>query len=193
MRKVIADMSVSLDGFVGLPDGGDPGLHRWVFDGIVPLTLAGTTFHLTSVSSAEVMRELVQSAGAVIVGNATFKGFGENAVFQLPTFVLTHESRPATVKDGVPITFVSDGIESALRQAQVVARDKAVYVFGGASTVQQYICAGLLDEIQVNVVPLLVGEGIRLFDGIGMEPADLKCTRVVAAAGVTHLQYRFVK
>ncbi|MBZ0290552.1 MAG: dihydrofolate reductase family protein [Anaerolineae bacterium] len=193
MRKVIADMSVSLDGFVGLPDGEDPGLHRWVFDGTVPLPLAGTTYHLTSERSAELFRERVEGAGAVIVGGGTFKGFGEEAIFQLPTFVLTHAPRESVVKRGVPITFICDGIESALRQAQFVARDKAVYVFGVATTVQQYIRAGLLDEIQVNVVPMLIGDGLPLFDRIGMRPIDLKCTRVVAAAGVTHMQYRFMK
>src|SRR6185369_16134811 len=145
MSKVMTDMSVTLDGFVGLPNGDDPGLHKWVFDGTIPLTIGGTTFHLSSVSSAEFFREFIHNAGAAIVGNGTFKGIGEDARFQLPTFVLTHEARPTVVKDGVPITFVTNGIKSALKQAQAAAGDKAVYVFGGANTVQQYIKAGLID------------------------------------------------
>ena len=193
MGKVMTDMSMSLDGFVGLPDGSDPGLHNWVFGGSVPLTIGGFTFHLTSVSSAEFFREFIDHAGAVIVGNGSFKGMGEAALFQLPTFVLAHEARPLVVKDGVPITFVTDGIESTLRQAQAAAGDKAVYIFGGANTVQEYIKAGLVDEIQITIVPMLIGEGIRLFDHIGAEPIELECIQVITASGVTHLKYRVLK
>ena len=193
MGKVMTDMSVTLDGFVGGPNGADPGLHNWVFGGIVPLTIGGTTFHLTSVSSAEFFREFVHNAGAVIVGNGTFKGMGEDAVFHLPTFVLTHKACPAIFKDGVPITFVTDGIESALKQAQTAAGDKAVYIFGGANTVQQYVKAGLLDEIQITVVPILIGEGIRLFDHLGTSAIELESTQVTPGVGVTHLKYRVVK
>jgi dihydrofolate reductase len=186
-------MSVTLDGFVGRPNGDDPGLHDWVFGGNVPLTIGGFTFHLTSVSSAEFFRELIDHAGAVIVGNGSFKGMGEDALFQLPTFVLTHEARPALTNDGVTVTFVCDGIECALEQAQAAAGDKAVYIFGGASTVQQYLQAGLLDELQITVVPMLIGDGIRLFDDLGAQPIELENTQVIPGVDVTHLKYRVVK
>lgn len=193
MGKVMTDMSITLDGFVGKQNGDDPGLHNWVFGGNVPLTIGGTTFHLTSLSSAEFFREFVSNAGAVIVGHGSFKGIGEDAVFQLPTFVLSHEAQPTLMKDGVAITFVSDGIKSALKQAQAVAGDKAVYVFGGANTVQQFVKAGLLDEIQVTIVPMLLGEGLRLFDHLGTKAIELESTKVVAGVGVTHMKFRVVK
>ena len=193
MGKVMTDMSVTLDGFVGRPDGSDPGLHDWVFGGNVPLTMGGFTFHLTSLSSAEFFRELIDHAGAVIVGNGSFKGMGEDALFQLPTFVLTHESRPALTKDGVKVKFICDGIKSALKQAQAAAGDKAVYIFGGANTVQQYLKAGLLDEIQITVVPMLIGDGIRLFDDLGAKPIELENTQVISGVGITHMKFRVVK
>ncbi|MEO8610362.1 MAG: dihydrofolate reductase family protein [Chloroflexota bacterium] len=189
----MTDMSVTLDGFVGRPDGSDPGLHNWVFGGSVPLTMGGFTFHLTSVSSAEFFREFIHNAGAVIVGNGSFKGIGESALFQLPTFVLTHESRPSFVQDDVAITFICDGIKSALKKAQAAAGDKAVYIFGGASTVQQYLNAGLLDEIQITVVPMLIGDGIRLFDHLEPAQIELESTQMIAGVGITHLKYRVVK
>jgi dihydrofolate reductase len=193
MGKVMTDMSITLDGFVGKPNGDDPGLHNWVFGGNVPLTIGGFTFHLTSLSSAEFFRAFVQNAGAVIVGHGSFKGMGEAVLFQLPTFVLSHEARPPLMQDGVAITFVSDGIKSALKQAQAAAGDKAVYVFGGANTVQQYMKAGLLDEIQITVVPMLIGEGLRLFDHLGTKGIELESTQVIAGVGVTHMKFRVVK
>jgi dihydrofolate reductase len=193
MGKVMADMSMTLDGFVGRPDGSDPGLHDWVFTGKVPFTIGGTTFHLTSVRSADFFRELIENAGAVIVGNGSFRGMGENALFQLPTFVLAHEERPKLMQDGVPVTFISDGIEAALKKAKAAAGKKAVYVFGGARTVQQFLQAGLLDEIQVTVVPMLIGEGVRLFDCLTNAPVELEQIDAIEAEGVTHLKYRVVK
>lgn len=119
---------------------------------------------------------------------------GDNPPFRHPVFVITHEAREKEVKDGgTTYTFVTDGIESALEQAKAAAGDKDVKVAGGANTVQQYIKAGLLDEIQVHIAPVLLGDGIRLFDHLGAERIELEKTRVIESPGVTHLRFRVVK
>jgi dihydrofolate reductase len=105
-------------------------------------------------------------------------------------FILTHHERaPVEKQDGTTYNFVTDGIESALGQARSAAGDKDVQVAGGASVVQQYLNAGLLDEFQVHVVPVFLGSGVRLFDDLGGRP-DLELTRVIDSPEVTHLSYR---
>jgi dihydrofolate reductase len=109
-------------------------------------------------------------------------------------FILTHHARePVTKQGGTTFTFVTDGIESALEQARAAAGDKNVAVGGGASVVQQYLNAGLLDEFQIHVAPVLLGDGVRLFDHPGSEQVELECTRVIGSPAVTHLKYRVVK
>ena len=111
----------------------------------------------------------------------------------IPVFVLTHTvPQEEWVYEGSPFTFVTDGLESAVEQAKVVAGEKDVGVVG-ASLVQQCIRAGLLDEIHVDLAPVLLGDGVRLFDHLGTEPIDLESTRVIEGAGVTHLTFRIVK
>jgi dihydrofolate reductase len=193
MGTVVLDISMSLDGFIAAPNGDDKGLHDWVFGGTIPVTTGGMTFHLTSDSSAEIFGELVQTAGAVVIGNRAFNVSGDNPPLQLPSFVLSHDAREMVVKQGTTITFVTDGIESALAQAKAAAGDKNVYVFGGANTAQQYIQAELLDEFQIHLVPILLGDGIRLFDQIGTEHIELESMRVIESPGVTHLRFRIVK
>jgi dihydrofolate reductase len=106
-------------------------------------------------------------------------------------FVLTHHPRePLVMQGGTSFTFVTDGIESALAQARAAAGEKHVGVSGGADAIQQYLRAGLLDEVQVHVAPLLLGQGTRLFDHLGADPVDLEITRVVESPAVTHLRYR---
>jgi dihydrofolate reductase len=192
MGKVVLDMSMSLDGFVGGRNG-DDGLHNWVFGGSVPVDAGGMTFHLASKKSAKVFKEFVQAAGAFIIGKTTFAGVDENPAFQKPTFVLTHEARTPLNKQGTTITFVTDGIESALKHAKAAAGDKDIYVFGGAKVAQQYLGAGLIDEMQINLVPILIGGGLRLFGQDGAETVELESIRVVEAEGVTHLKFRVVK
>jgi dihydrofolate reductase len=109
----------------------------------------------------------------------------------VPVFVVTSSVPPAWVYEGSPFTFVTDGLESALEQAQAVAGDKDVGV-GAASIVQQCIRAGLLDEIHIDLVPVLLGDGVRLFDHLGTGPIDLEISRVIEGAGVTHLTYRVI-
>ena len=112
----------------------------------------------------------------------------------MPVFVVTHQPRERLVKEGgTTFTFVTDGIESALEQAKVAAGDNNVNIAGGADTVQQFIRAGLLDELEIHLAPLLFGEGIRLFDKIGQEHIELENVRVVASQKVTHLRFRVVK
>ena len=109
----------------------------------------------------------------------------------VPTFVVTHTVPQEWVYEATPFTFVTDGVESALEQAKAVAADKDVAV-GVASIVQQCIEAGLLDEIHVDLVPVLLGRGVRLFDHLGTEPVELERTRVIEAPDVTHLTFRVV-
>jgi dihydrofolate reductase len=202
MGKVVLDITISLDGFVAGPnDGpavplgeGGERLHEWAY-GLAawrePHGLAGGETN----ASTEVMEESVSSAGAIVVGKRMFDnagGWGDNPPFHKPVFVLTHEPRqPETKEGGTTFTFVNDGVESALEQAQAAAGDKDVRVAGGANTAQQFLEAGLLDELQIHVAPILLGGGRRLFDD--GEPLELEGTRVVDAPGVTHLGFRVLK
>ncbi len=115
--------------------------------------------------------------------------WGENPPFHVPAFVVTHGAREPLAKEGgTTYTFVTDGIESAL--AQAVAGDRDVVLGGGADIVRQFIKAGLLDELQIHLVPVLLGDGIRLFDQMGPGHIELECTRVIDVPGVTHLRFR---
>ncbi len=203
MGKVLFEITMSLDGYVagpndgpelGLGEGGER-LHEWVF-GLAswrePHGLAGGETNVDS----EVLDETVKATGAVIVGRRMFdnaKGWGEEPPFHVPVFVLTHEAREDLVKGDTTFTFVADGIESALEQARAAAGDKDVRIAGGANAVGQFIEAGLVDELQIHLAPVLLGEGVRLFEGIDPESVKLERTRVIDSPRVTHLRYRVVK
>jgi dihydrofolate reductase len=118
--------------------------------------------------------------------------WGGKAFLSLPCFIVTHHPPQEWVKEGSPFTFVTEGVESAIRQAQAAAGDKTVSV-SGTQIVQQALKAGLLDEIQIHLVPVLLGAGIRLFDHLDTAPIELETTRVIDAPGVTHLTFRVVK
>jgi dihydrofolate reductase len=205
MGKVTSDMSISLDGFVagpndgpgnGLGDGGDR-LHQWMYDLASwrePHGLAGGETN----RDAEVLDEAFKNTGAFVMGRRMFDlaegPWGDNPPFHGPVYVLTHRARERLTKEGgTTFTFVTDGIQSALKQAQAAAGDKDVSVAGGANIIQQYVKAGLLDEIQIHLVPVLLGEGRRLFDELGTEHIELETTRVIESPGVTHLRFRLVK
>lgn len=204
MGKVVADITTSLDGFVAGPnDGpelplgkGGERLHEWVYDlksWREPHGLEGGERNQDS----DVLDEAFSTAGAVIVGRRMFDnahGWGENPPFHMPVFVLTHEPREQLAKEGgTTFTFVT-GIESALDQAREAAGDKNVNVGGGANTIQQFLHAGLLDELQVHIAPMLLGAGVRLFDEQGPEEAlELERTRVIDSPRVTHLRFRVVR
>jgi dihydrofolate reductase len=198
MAKVTVPLTVSLDGFIAGPndgpefplgEGGEP-LFAWYFSGDTP-SRHNDRFRLSR-TSAEVFDAGVDSCGAVLTGRRTYDiagAWGGNGpVPGLPVFILTH-SVPAEVPEtSVPYTFVTDGIESAVAQAKAAAGDKYVAI-AGAQAAQQCLRLGLLDEIQLAVVPMLLGGGVRLFDHIG-GPVRLEKLRVVDAPGVTHLSYR---
>jgi dihydrofolate reductase len=112
----------------------------------------------------------------------------------VPVFVLTHEARDELAKQGgTTFTFVNDGVESAVAQARAAAGNKNVAVGGGANTIQQVLKAGLLDELQIHIAPLLLGGGVRLFDGLETAQIELETTRVVESPHVTHLRFRIVR
>jgi dihydrofolate reductase len=117
---------------------------------------------------------------------------GREPPFHAPVFVLTHHSRePVPMRGGTAFTFVTDGIESALEQARAAAGDKDVAIAGGASAVRQYLAAGLLDELYLHIVPIVLGAGERLLEGVG-DPI-LEPVKVIASPAVTHVKYRVVR
>jgi dihydrofolate reductase len=200
MSKVTSDMSISVDGFAAgtnqrldapFGDGvGDDGqrLHRWMFE-------------RAEENAAEI--EAITAAGAYIMGRNMFgpgrgewdldwKGWwGDDPPYHAPVFVLTHHPRePLTMEGGTTYTFVTDGIESALAQAREAAGDKDVAIAGGAATVNQYLAAGLIDELRLHVTPVVVGAGERLLEAVGNFDLELLSARSTDL--VTHLRYRVV-
>lgn len=197
--RVIANITISADGYVAGPnqteerpfgdDGGDgfgDRLHAWMFDN-------------PDDNRAEV--EEIAAYKAVIMGRNMFgpvrgewdrpwKGWwGEDPVFHCPVFVLTHHARESQpMEGGTTYHFVTDGIEPALDRAREAAGDGDVSILGGAQTINQYLAAGLVDELRLHVVPLTLGSGARLFDGV--PPLALQQVKSRAADGVTHLSYR---
>ncbi|HET7432819.1 MAG TPA: dihydrofolate reductase family protein [Nocardioides sp.] len=193
MSKVIAIMSMSLDGFVADPADGVAEVFDWYADsGDVEISTGGSspmTFHVSE-ASAEHIRSLTSELGAVLTGRRTFEvadGWGGNHAWG-PAFVLTHEVPAGWPRPDSTVHFVSDGIESAVAQATAAAGGKAVGVHG-ADTIQQCLNAGLLDEISVDIAAVLLGSGVRLFDRLADTPATLGDPTVIAGAGVTHLRY----
>lgn len=200
MGKVIFNMTVSLDGFVagpndspenGLGDGGGP-LFNWYFSGDTEIALSeGTPLLKVSRQSAELLRKAVARAGAGIWGRKTFDiahAWGGNPPGR-PAFIVTHNVPQEWVYEGSPFTFVTDGVESAVRQAKEAAGEKDVIV-STASILQQCLNAGLMDEIHLDVAPLLLGKGVRLFDHLNIEPITLERIHAIEAPGVTHLGFR---
>jgi dihydrofolate reductase len=143
-----------------------------------------------------VLEELFTGAGAAIVGRRTFdcsEGWGYENPFPMPCFVLTHRADAELVEKAPTFTFASDGIVSALTQARAVAGGKDVVIGGGASVIQQYLAAGLVDELQLHLAPVLLGAGTRLFDHLGAGPKEFERTRVIESPFVTHLRFRVVR
>jgi dihydrofolate reductase len=204
MGKVTTGLSMSLDGFIAGPnDGrerplgeGGERLFAWYSSGDTEYGLPGTEMVFrVSPQSAELLREAHTKMGAFVTGRRTFditNGWGGSPPLGVPTFVLTHTVPQEWAYEGSPFTFVTDGVESAVEQARAVAGEKDVAV-GAASIVQQCLKAGLLDEIHVDLVPVLLGGGVRLFDRLGTGPIELERTEVVEAPDVTHLTFRVVR
>jgi dihydrofolate reductase len=213
MGQLILDISTSLDGFVAGPSpsldeplghGGEL-LHEWAFAAMAWREQHGLEGGEANVDS-DLASETLARVGAGIMGRNMFSGgsgpweddpnangwWGDEPPFHHPVFVLTHHAREPLELTGTTFTFVTDGIESALEQAQGAAGGRDVQVAGGGDVAAQYLRAGLLDDVQLHVVPVLLGRGTRLFeDHLDGEAAKLECTRIVQSpAGVAHLRYR---
>jgi dihydrofolate reductase len=203
MGNVVFNMTVSLDGFVagpndgpdnGMGDGGDA-LFKWYFSGDTDIPISdGNMVLKVSPQSAEILKEALATYGAGVWGRRTFdiaRAWGGHPPGS-PAFIVTHTVPQEWVYTGSPFTFVTDGVESAIRQAKQAAGEKDVVVCT-ASILQQCLSLGLIDEIDIDVAPLLLGKGVRLFDHLGAAPIELERTRVIEAPGVTHLRFRVVK
>ena len=211
MSRLRFRISISLDGFVAGPDqsvenplgiGGEQ-LHEWV----LPLAAWRAPHGLPGGEvneSSKVVEEEQAGIGATIMGRNMFGGhpgpwnpndpwngwWGDEPPFHHPVFVLTHHARePLALKGGTTFTFVTDGVESALDQAREAAGGKDVVLGGGADVAQQYLRAGLVDEMEIHLVPVLLGGGERLFDGVGRDLHALELERTVATPKVVHLKF----
>jgi dihydrofolate reductase len=186
MGIVALDKTISLDGFIAGPNDDVTRLFAWYGDTIATAT--------------EIQGDPLTTTGAVVMGRRSFNLIDspngwvapDGTAFPWPVFVLTHEPQATVTKGITTFTFVTDGIESAVRQAKAIAGDKNIGLHGSHAA-QQGLKAGLLDEIHLHLVPVLLCEGIRLFDHLGTQPIELERIRVVEAKGVTHLSFRVVK
>ncbi len=183
MSKVFIDLAMSLDGFISGSNGEDHGLHNWYF--------------APALASQAVIAELIENIGAMVMGRKSYEAgsdngaYDENNPYQMPHFILSRSITTRRIPGKTPMFFIADGLESCLEQAKAVAGKKDICIAGGANTVQQFIKAGLVDEIRIHLVPVLLGEGLRLFEHIGA--VKLEQTKVIESVGVTHLRFDVVK
>ncbi|HEV3475220.1 MAG TPA: dihydrofolate reductase family protein [Actinomycetota bacterium] len=193
MSTVTADVSMSLDGFVTEPNpggenplGDDPGrLHDWMFS-------------QKTATDADIVDEIYATTGAVLIGRRMFdvgvEPWGDPPPFGMPVFVVTHESRdPLPRQGGTTYHFVTGGLEVALAEARVAADDKNVGIWGGANIIRQYLQTGLLDEIQIHLIPMLLGNGVRLFQDLSAAGIELRKTRSIDTPRATHLRFTVLK
>jgi dihydrofolate reductase len=194
MTLVQTAMSISLDGFIAGPDerAADVGLHNWLTDGETPSRM-NPSFRLSK-SSAEFFDEGVGTIGAVVAGRRTYEVSsawgGRGPMPGLPLFVVTHRPPDAAPSGDPPYTFVTRGVGAAVAQARAAAGGRDVHLMG-ASVIQQAIRAGLLDELVLSLVPVVLGDGVRLLEGLTR--LQLEVMRVIDAPGVTHLAYKVVR
>jgi dihydrofolate reductase len=211
MSKLRLRISMSLDGFVAGPIQsvenplgiGGMRLHEWVFPLAIWRSMHGLPGGEVNESS-RVVEESLANIGATVMGRNMFGGhpgpwdsrkpwngwWGDNPPFHHPVFVVTHHARePLALEGGTTFTFVTGGIEAALEQARRAAGGKDVSLAGGAKVAGQYLAAGLVDEMEINLVPTLLGSGERLFDDVGDNLHGLELVRTVAAPAVTHLKF----
>ena len=208
---LMLEISMSLDGFVAGPNPSldDPlgrngeSLHEWAFAASAWREAHGLAGGASNADS-DVINEQLRRTGATIMGRKMFSGgegpwaddpnangwWGDEPPFGHHVFVLTHHARDPLSLGATTFHFVTDGIESALEQARAAAGEKDIVVAGGAQAGQQYLNAGLLDEMQIHVAPVLLGGGARLFDDVS---ANIELVRTIASPAITHLRYRVVK
>jgi dihydrofolate reductase len=195
MGKVGTGFSMSLEGFIAGPGDDVQEVFKWYNSGDTEYKFPGGMTVKVSAVSAKVLDDVVRSIGALVTGRREFdltKGWGGRHPVDVPIFVVTHSPPEGWDYEGSPFTFVPEGVERAIEQAKVVAGDKMVAV-DGASISQQAIRAGLVDEIGVDLIPVLLGKGVRYFDNPGPHPIELESTMVVEAPRVTHLRFRVKK
>jgi dihydrofolate reductase len=194
MARVIVEMSVSLDGFIAREDGRTDEVHRWYFRGDTEVAMPNSELvFATDRASAELIREQFEMIGANVTGRRTFddaQAWGGRDPYGLPSFIVSHSVPEEWSRADSPFTFVTEGVAAAIAKAKAAAGERDVAV-AAASIAQQCLALGLLDEIQLHVAPVLLGEGIRLFNGLG--PVRLEPQRVIEAPTVTHLYYRVVR
>jgi dihydrofolate reductase len=196
MALVTAQMSVSLDGFFSGPEHIDAGFHRvtrWVIDALAWRRRMGFDGGEHNANS-ELIAEMFDATGAYVMGRRMFDygevPWGETPPFRAPVFVVTHRPRPPLVrKGGTSFEFVSD-IDSAIAQARAAADGRNVAVAGGGDLLRQVVRAGLLEQLDLHISPVLLGDGMRLFGPFDHDAVELTPTRVVAAPDVTHVRYR---
>lgn len=194
MTKVIAVMSMSLDGFVADASHGVADVFDWYFSGEVeiPMPSARSSMRFrVSPPSAEHLRGLMAEVGAFLAGRRTFEvagGWDGQHPWDVPAFVVTHEVPDGWPRPGSTVHFVTDGIDSAVAAARAAAGPRSVAVHG-ADTIQQCLAAGLLDEIHIDLAAVLLGSGVRMFDHLGTAPIVLGNPTVITGVGVTHLRY----
>jgi dihydrofolate reductase len=216
MALVTAQMSISLDGFYAGPnDPRDPAdidgwmagpeaagffrVTRWVINAMAWRERLGYTGGERDTNS-EIVKETFESAGAYVMGRRMFDGgelpWGDSPPFRAPVFVVTHRARETLVRDGgTTFTFVTDGVESAINNARAAAGAKNVAIAGGGKLLGQVLKIGLLDQLELHIAPVLLGDGMRLFEPAALDLADdqaieLSPTRVVETSDVTHIRYR---
>jgi len=186
LSKVVVGMTISLDGFVNDRSG----------------SVASLNPDFESFRETELLRESIENTGAVVMGRNAFAmaedpdWYAGNYEFQVPIFVLVHEipSRRPKEMNNLSFTFVADGIESAIEQAKSTTGNKDVTVIGGASTIRQCIKAGVAEELHVDIMPILLCDGLRLFEDLGITPIQLERLDVVKLPkGRTHFKFRIIK
>jgi dihydrofolate reductase len=211
MSRLRCQISISLDGFVAGPNQSEEnplgedgeGLHDWVVQLAAWRQAHGMEGGEVN-ESTPIFEETLENIGAAVMGRNMFGPpgggpwgdewtgwWGDNPPYHYPVFIVTHHPRdPVEMEGGTTFHFVTDGIESALEQARKAAGGKDVGLWGGGNVIQQYLAAGLLDELELHVVPVLLGDGARVFGNLGDAEVQLEQIRAVGAPGVTHLKYR---
>jgi len=186
MGKVVLGMTMSMDGFINDRDGSVASLYP----------------DLAELRETEPLKESIQNTGAVVMGRNAFAMaedpdfYAGNYEFQVPIFVLTHEppKKHPRETEALTFTFVTDGVESAIEQAKSAAQDKDVTIIGGASIARQCLRAGLVDELQVDIMPVLLSDGLRLFEDINTKQTQLERLALMELpGGRTHLKFRVLK
>ena len=192
---ITTEFTISLDGFIAGPNDDISNIFGWYTSGDTEFSIEGAPTFRVSRSSAQFLQENWSKAGAIVTGRRDFdvsNAWGGKALMNLPMFIVTHDPPEQWTSPGSPFTFVTDGVASAIEQAQAVASNKTISV-GGTQIVQQCLQAGIIDEIILHQVPILLGVGIRLFDKLGPQPIKLEKLQVLDTPDVTHLRFRVVK